>query len=762
MQKKRNFDFLTIIKYAFILFSFLVFNKLESNVFPYSLSLYIAFLYGGASLIVTPLLFISSFLIVGNTGLLISMASASVIFIIAFILFRRFKINAKYYLVAICALSLTVFLIIGDTNYQISLLRRAIVSGIIVILTLLSVMFCDIFKEKGLKIKLEGAEYLIFSVMVILFGVGVCHFTTPLAWKAVLILMILFSSVLYKGGTCILISVIFSLPLSIYYTNLTHVSVGILLSLSSITFTKITRHLSSVSIALIDLILQFAFNIYPSFSIEFFIPTFIGAIFFSFFPEKFIKTLKENLYAFREKQLVRKSINQNKNMISNRLFELSEVFLEMENAVRTFQKSNLDGESCKEIIAKQIAKEICLNCERKDKCSKSKTPSLLDLSKLIDIGFAKGKVSVIDLPLAISNNCTKQSNMIFIINRMLAEHKKLILENENHNQSRALIADLAGGVSNMLKKVALDESTQLKYQNKLERSLFPILKKEGFRVSELMIFGEENNLSLSLILTMREFSLSHLESVISKVLATPFSLFDRADITEDKCYLLFKKKPRFDAVFGITNCIKDGSESSGDTHSINKLLNDKFLVALSDGMGSGDYAKKVSSVSLSLIESLYKAGIDSNVILQTVNKLLAINTEDSFTALDISVVNLKTGQADFIKYGSPYGFIIGDDGIKIVEGNTLPLGILSELKPSVCSCNLSNGDMLLFVTDGVADAFNSANEIIDFLKGVLAKNPQTLTDQVIKKALSLSNGVKNDDMTALAVRIFDKNIESAV
>ena len=223
---------------------------------------------------------------------------------------------------------------------------------------------------------------------------------------------------------------------------------------------------------------------------------------------------------------------------------------------------------------------------------------------------------------------------------------------------------------------------------------------------------------------------------------------------EDKVFLCFRRAPKFDAVFGVSNCIKDGSQSSGDTYSVNKLMNDKFLIALSDGMGSGEYAKKVSSVSLSLIESLYKSGIDSQFILPSVNKLLAINTEDTFTALDIAVINLKNASADFIKYGSPYGFIIGEEGIKIVEGNTLPLGILSELKPSVCTANLNDGDVLLFVTDGVSDAFKSTNEIIEFLKGVTAKNPQALADQVIEKALSLTNGAKHDDMTALAIRIF--------
>ena len=182
-----------------------------------------------------------------------------------------------------------------------------------------------------------------------------------------------------------------------------------------------------------------------------------------------------------------------------------------------------------------------------------------------------------------------------------------------------------------------------------------------------------------------------------------------------------------------------------------------MLVALSDGMGSGVDAENVSSTSLSLIESFYKAGLSSPLILNTVNQLLSINTEDTFTALDMSIIDLKTCTADFIKYGAPYGFIVGDEGVRIVEGNSLPLGILNELKPSVCSASLCDGDVVLLVTDGISDAFGSSGEILDFLRTQTAKNPQTLADEILKKAVALNKGEKKDDMTALAVRIFKRS-----
>ena len=244
--------------------------------------------------------------------------------------------------------------------------------------------------------------------------------------------------------------------------------------------------------------------------------------------------------------------------------------------------------------------------------------------------------------------------------------------------------------------------------------------------------------------------------IIKEVLGFDTVLTEHTKISEHKSYLLFNHTVSFDAVYGISRAIKDGSLACGDTHSVIRISSDRLLIALSDGMGSGKNAQTVSSTALSLIESFYKAGLSSTLILGTVNKLLAINTEDTFTALDMSVIDLKNPSADFIKYGAPYGFIIGDEGVRIVEGNSLPLGILDELKPSVCTAELNDGDILLLVTDGISDAFSSSGAIIDFLREQTAKNPQTLTDDLLAKAINLNAGAKKDDMTALAVRIFKR------
>ena len=177
------------------------------------------------------------------------------------------------------------------------------------------------------------------------------------------------------------------------------------------------------------------------------------------------------------------------------------------------------------------------------------------------------------------------------------------------------------------------------------------------------------------------------------------------------------------------------------------------MIALNDGMGSGEEAENASSIAISLVEAFYKAGLKPNSVLAIANKILAFGSDDSFTAMDIGVVDLFTPKADFIKIGSPYSFVITRNTVKIIEGNSLPLGILDEINPTVCSLDLAHGDIIVFLSDGITDAFQSSSDLIEYLAEERALNPKALADNILEKALFLSGGIAKDDMTVFCVRI---------
>lgn len=755
---KKTTDLTLIIKYALILLCFLVFNCLENTVLPYSSALLVTFLINGCSLIVTPLIYLSSFLILSCPHLLASSCIFAGVIVIATLLYKKFKFNHNFEIILFTIIGLTGYIVLNNEQPLFDIEKRVLTAILITLLTMVTIISGKAVVKKGLKFKFSFDELACFWTMVALFGLGVCRLFSPFVWKGACALIILIVCYVYKTGIGSLISTVLGLSLALFYNNLNYVSVFLVWSVCVECFLPLSKYAGALALLVCDYLLQIVFRVYPDYQIIEFISILIGCALFCLSPTFLLKNLKERLYSFREKQLTRESINRCRSILAGRLYDLSSVFTEMANAFTAFKKNNITEESAKAFIQKKIVKTVCYECSNFTRCALASSDEFTGLSKLIDIGFAKGKLSLIDLPKEIADGCTKPNNILFGLNKMLADYRLKLLEDKNLSSGRDLIASEALGVSEILRGLALETGSLVKYQSKLERKLCDNLMKAGFNVNELLIYGENELINVSIVTAMQEFSVLGMQSIISKTLSCPLELVDQAKITEEKCYLSFRRAINFDAVYGIAHTVKDGSVQSGDTHSVMRINNDRFLIALSDGMGSGKQANAVSSASLSLIESFYKAGLDGNLILQTVNKLLAINAEDSFTALDVCVIDLKNCSADFIKYGAPYGFIVNDNGIKIVEGNTLPLGILDQLKPSVANTMLDGGDMIVLITDGISDAFGSSGEIIDFLRTVPAKNPQTLADEILQKALTLTNGKKNDDMTVLAVRIFKKNI----
>ena len=221
------------------------------------------------------------------------------------------------------------------------------------------------------------------------------------------------------------------------------------------------------------------------------------------------------------------------------------------------------------------------------------------------------------------------------------------------------------------------------------------------------------------------------------------------------CWLL-RRLPRYDAAFGIASATKAGEAACGDTCSVIRIDERTFLCALADGMGSGEYARRISDCALSLLESFYRAGMAGETVLSTVNRLLSFNREESFACMDMATVNLDSGRADIVKIGSPLTFLLSEQSVEILEGDSLPLGLLDGVRPTALERTLENGSVLLFISDGVTAAFGSSTDIADYLMLRRTENPQALADDLIAEALARTGGAPPDDMTAVAVRLFEQ------
>ena len=602
---------------------------------------------------------------------------------------------------------------------------------------------------KLLKCRLRADE-LVYSVFfIVLLGVGTCKLLGLNAYLGICFFILLLFSAVTKDTSALVCAFTLALPpFLVSAMPITRFFVyGIVVTL----FSKIGKLPSALSFLCVffawgyfDGLYSYPTHLLAQSLLSALIPTTL----FLLLPTPLLRFWENKLVFYREKHVSRIAINRNRAAIGKQLYEISSVFREIETAFHALENTEAET-AAKVYMQERVQAESCATCPQRLLCQRK--GALEDIGTLIEIGCMKGKTNLMDVPKRLGESCINQNGILRAVNTQLLEYKKYMTEVENASAGRNLLAKQAQGVSEILRGLALEQSEPLRIYAEKERALSVALLKVGIVCSEVLIYGEEPTVSL---ITFGKADVRLIGRVCESVLSKPMMIAERIVLSGDKFCCILRKKPPFDAVFGVATRAKNGAGASGDTHSVIKIDEGKFMIALSDGMGSGEYAKRISSCTITLLESFYRAKMSSTCILSTINKLLTFNKEETFACVDIAVVDLHSGRADVVKIGSPIAFIISGSAVKVLEGCSLPLGILDCMHPDTSSYDLQENDVLLFLSDGITDAFGSTADLYELLKRVPARNPQQLADSVMDKALELYGGIAKDDMTALAVRLF--------
>ena len=187
------------------------------------------------------------------------------------------------------------------------------------------------------------------------------------------------------------------------------------------------------------------------------------------------------------------------------------------------------------------------------------------------------------------------------------------------------------------------------------------------------------------------------------------------------------------------------------------LKEGKQLVALSDGMGVGENASRESQAAIQLLEKLLGSGFGQDTSLQTINSVLLLRSRsETFATLDLVMIDLYTGQADFVKTGSAPSFIKRKGQVQVIAASSLPMGILEDIEVFREKISLYPGDMVVMLSDGVVEARPDAVEplwIEEFLQAMDETDPQVLAEHIIHRALTLCHGKPLDDMTVICMAL---------
>ena len=746
----------TYKKFFVYFFSFIIFLCL-TNVIPsfkvLSLPFYVSLLYLNFNIVGSTIIYLLSFLYDVNLTSIYSALISSLILLSIFSLYRKKNRKMGGESIFYIALSLSGFLYLTTAK---SITFKLIVSALALILSFVFISATRVVFIKNFNYKILAEEKFCLAIFTILLGLGVISVFNVSLLKSINIYIILFSMFTLGGGTTMIISIILSVPMVLFSQSLDVFCIFPLLTLSLLIFYKNSKILSTFALMGIDLILMLFTNVYPTFIYADLIYLITPIVVFLFTPNSIITSTKEKIIALNGKFLSRYTVNRVRASISNRLYSISDVFSEMEKSFNKLKECVSTDADLISRMADEVIMNVCEKCPQYIRCKQNSEPDRRELLKILSVGVAKNRISLVDLTKKFTENCGYINGIIFEINELIHKYHEKVKESEDVLSGKELIRMQSEGVAGVLKGMAFEYSKNLDYSIDIEKKIAESLKKNGILFHEIMCYTRGEELEINLIIKNEYIKDNRLINSINNATSRSNTIVLKTSVSSNMSAVTIKRSPTFDAAFGIASKTKNNSSISGDTHTLTKIDEGKFLIALSDGMGSGFQAENTSSTAISLIESFYKAGLNSKLILSMVNKVLALNTDDNFSAMDILTVNLFDLNADFIKIGAPYSFILSDSTIKIIEGSSLPLGILDDLTPTGCNAVIDEGSTIIMVTDGISDAFGSTTDLIDFLRTIDNKNPQFIADSILNKALNNDRNIAKDDMTVLAVRIFKK------
>lgn len=252
--------------------------------------------------------------------------------------------------------------------------------------------------------------------------------------------------------------------------------------------------------------------------------------------------------------------------------------------------------------------------------------------------------------------------------------------------------------------------------------------------------------------------------IVSKVLNEKMIIQDQEcglRINKKECKFTYLSEDKYKVQVGIAKSTKAGSPVSGDSSIHIKLNDGKYLLALSDGKGSGPEAMKSSKIAIKMLERLLTAGFEKDVSIKLINSTLSANTsEDMFATLDIQILDLFNGNMEFIKNSACPTYIKRNGEVQLLKAVSLPTGILTNVDLVVYDYDLQDGDILVMCSDGIIDSnkeyLNKQVWLKYLLEDIQIDDAQKIADIIIGEAIDNDFGVQKDDMTVIVAKITKK------
>ncbi len=458
-------------------------------------------------------------------------------------------------------------------------------------------------------------------------------------------------------------------------------------------------------------------------------------------------------------------VSRMKRLVSTRLSDISRAFYKLGNTVEK-QIKETSGNKDENISAvfEQLTEKVCSHCSRAGVCWDTKLYHTYGIISRLIAGLQEENGSGTEMERELKRFCIKSSMIIDALLHIIEVKRIEKLWQGITEENKRFIPDQIYSLSEFLAALSGEVFKGIEYFGDEGKKIEKELRRNGYPVSYTEVQKKDGGRFAAEIHIENckgsKNCLKEIERIVTGILGV--SMQDEGERCKnagrDHCILYLSERESLGVTTGVARMRKNNASVSGDSFTFLKTQDGKYVVAISDGMGSGVEANRLSEMAVVLLEQLLDCGLSVRYALGLINMIMRIKGVEKYATLDISVIDLYTGDTEFYKMGAVPSLIRNGKTLDFIQIDNLPAGLQGENAIHPEKRKITEGEFIIMMSDGVYECFRDERGKVAIEKVIKRENtlnPQELAEKLLKSAC---NGRENapDDMTVLVAKLWHK------
>ena len=343
---------------------------------------------------------------------------------------------------------------------------------------------------------------------------------------------------------------------------------------------------------------------------------------------------------------------------------------------------------------------LCFNCGRRDTCWKQEYAATLEgMEALRPLLESSGGLETAQLPGQLSR-CIHPAALCAAANRSFALYRSRKEARLHAEAMRTALTEQYSALAGALAQLAGKLGQAGLPDPRREARVAQLFAELGLDALECSVTADlAGRLTANVTICRTRFTPDEVAGLTDEMTRICRRDMDTPEITHCRTVtmLCFGEKPLFTVEFGAAAHAAGGQSVSGDALDQFCDTSGRAQMLLCDGMGTGRAAAVDGQMAAKLTAQLLRAGFAAESAARLVNVALGLKgaEQEAGATLDLLTVDLYTGRAGLFKAGAAPSFLVRGGVPRMLDGASLPMGVLDSLVGRSTTFALDAGDLSL-------------------------------------------------------------------